>query len=473
MLTACDSGSMSGDDDAAEITVQGTVLDQITVDPINFADVRVSAQNSDTAFATSQTSSSGNFEMTFEVRESKTPDNLLVEASSGEFVNQKVLGFSSSVDLDLLVGPFDDGRGSESDPYQISTVGQLQDIAQDLKGNYIQIENIDATETEAWNGGRGFEPLGDADNPFEGEYDGNKMSIFNLNINRQIDDIKGGIFSYILNGNIEDLNLVGAEISAGSGAGSIANGIFGNSTIINVNVQNSKVSSLKDKNLGAGGIVRVLGEGTKIRSSRFEGRVEGRVATGGLVGVSEGEIIESYSNAEVSAPAFVGGFVGLNGTKGKIKYSAFNGTIDNPDRSTFNDSPLGGFAGKNEGEISNSRSNYEIEHAYDDFGGFVGHNAGEGKVISSYSTGDNNSSSEGNLGGFVGNNVGTVENGFWDTEASSQDSSAGSGSSEGITGITTDQMQGESAEQNMEGFDFEETWQVVTGDYPALFWEDL
>jgi len=25
----------------------------------------------------------------------------------------------------------------------------------------------------------------------------------------------------------------------------------------------------------------------------------------------------------------------------------------------------------------------------------------------------------------------------------------------------------------MGSFDFQDTWQVVTGDYPALFWEDI
>jgi hypothetical protein len=39
--------------------------------------------------------------------------------------------------------------------------------------------------------------------------------------------------------------------------------------------------------------------------------------------------------------------------------------------------------------------------------------------------------------------------------------------------LTTDNIHGESAEQNMNGFDFQNTWQVVTGDYPALSWEDL
>ena len=29
-----------------------------------------------------------------------------------------------------------------------------------------------------------------------------------------------------------------------------------------------------------------------------------------------------------------------------------------------------------------------------------------------------------------------------------------------------------STEENMDGFDFQNTWRVVTGDYPALQWEE-
>ncbi|MGM0405856.1 MAG: hypothetical protein ACQEQM_06925, partial [Thermoplasmatota archaeon] len=46
----------------------------------------------------------------------------------------------------------------------------------------------------------------------------------------------------------------------------------------------------------------------------------------------------------------------------------------------------------------------------------------------------------------------------WDVEASGLDDSNGG------TGLTTDEMAGESAPNNMEGFDFEDSWETVVED---------
>jgi hypothetical protein len=69
------------------------------------------------------------------------------------------------------------------------------------------------------------------------------------------------------------------------------------------------------------------------------------------------------------------------------------------------------------------------------------------------------------VGGLLGNNQGTVSNSYWDTEATGQSSSAVLPDS---NGLTTSQMQGSSAEGNMDEFDFTSTWSTVEGDYPEL-----
>jgi hypothetical protein len=43
---------------------------------------------------------------------------------------------------------------------------------------------------------------------------------------------------------------------------------------------------------------------------------------------------------------------------------------------------------------------------------------------------------------------------------------------DGTASLNTSEMQGNSAEENMDGFDFQDTWRVVMGDYPALQWEE-
>jgi hypothetical protein len=56
-----------------------------------------------------------------------------------------------------------------------------------------------------------------------------------------------------------------------------------------------------------------------------------------------------------------------------------------------------------------------------------------------------------------------MEDGYWDTESSGQTTDASA------TGLTTSEMQGESAKSNMD-FDFSESgkWETVDGEYPVL-----
>lgn len=45
------------------------------------------------------------------------------------------------------------GSGTEEDPYQITTVHQLQEMNDDLSAHYILMNDIDASETrELWEG---------------------------------------------------------------------------------------------------------------------------------------------------------------------------------------------------------------------------------------------------------------------------------------------------------------------------------
>ncbi|HPP57960.1 MAG TPA: hypothetical protein PLT82_02390, partial [Candidatus Hydrogenedens sp.] len=68
----------------------------------------------------------------------------------------------------------------------IDTIEKLQKIGKDpnypLNGEYILTQDIDATATRNWNGGTGFEPIGDA-NAFTGKFNGNNKKIIGLYIN--------------------------------------------------------------------------------------------------------------------------------------------------------------------------------------------------------------------------------------------------------------------------------------------------
>jgi len=69
------------------------------------------------------------------------------------------------------------------------------------------------------------------------------------------------------------------------------------------------------------------------------------------------------------------------------------------------------------------------------------------------------------VGGLVGRNrAGTVTDSYWDINATGQKISAGG------KGLTTEEMTGSTARENMEGFDFGETWRP-TEEYPRLTWQ--
>lgn len=62
---------------------------------------------------------------------------------------------------------------------------------------------------------------------------------------------------------------------------------------------------------------------------------------------------------------------------------------------------------------------------------------------------------------------------YWNTEASGTTVGIDFDDSDGdVSGLDTIQMYGTNAEKNMEGFDFEETWDSNPNDYPTLAWQD-
>lgn len=70
--------------------------------------------------------------------------NLLVFTAVYFFLTLNVISFSGN------------GSGTEADPYQITTVEQLQEMNDELDAHYILMNDIDASDTENWNGGAGL-----------------------------------------------------------------------------------------------------------------------------------------------------------------------------------------------------------------------------------------------------------------------------------------------------------------------------
>lgn len=163
----------------------------------------------------------------------------------------------------------------------------------DLNGNYILGCDMDLSDIENW------QPVGDADNPFTGVFNGNGYSIDNLTINAGENAENVGFF-----------------------------GVTENATITNVSFNNANVITPDDYINGSSavGIVAGTARGTTFDNIDVSGSVAGYESVGGLVGVindnsyflPDGTPVDvgnsSISNVNTAVDAkgkyFVGGLAG-------------------------------------------------------------------------------------------------------------------------------------------------------------------
>ena len=106
-----------------------------------------------------------------------------------------------------MVWGFSGGSGTEQDPYVITNVTELQSMQNDLGAYYELGNDIDASDTQSWNGGEGFEPVG----PFTGSFDGRGYTIENFHIDR-IDVRYQGLFGFLDGAVVNNVHFNNANI---------------------------------------------------------------------------------------------------------------------------------------------------------------------------------------------------------------------------------------------------------------------
>ena len=207
------------------------------------------------------------------------------------------------------------GSGTEEDPYQIEILENLLWVSTNSDSwdkYFFQINNIDASDTENWNGGEGFSPIGNIDIVFSGHYDGNDHTISYLTIDRP------GVFNQaflgrIMDGSVENLNLSICNINGSANVG-ILIGYSYNSMISGCSASGTVIGSVN-----TGGLAGIT-EYSSVQECSFEGSVTGTEFVGGLIGqFFQSYITGSYTSGSVEAFNFMGGFLGL----------AFSSEIDN------------------------------------------------------------------------------------------------------------------------------------------------
>ncbi|MCL2283860.1 MAG: hypothetical protein FWC26_11150 [Fibromonadales bacterium] len=241
----------------------------------------------------------------------------------------------------VVAGYFESGSGTSADPYIIMTKSQLENFAffvnagNSFSDQYIKLGTdivlIDTTLAGGWrnwNSTSGLEqwiPIGNSRNYFQGSFDGGGKAIIGLYISRTSN--YQGLFGYT-GGNISNLGVVGFYVKGGN-------------------------------------------------------------QVGGVVGINEGIISNSYAIGNVSGSSEVGGVVGSN-------YDVFT---------------LAGVADSNYGTIANS---YAVGNVSGNgrVGGVVGGSYG-GTVANSYAIGNVSGGSD--VGGVAG--YGNVTNSYYNSDS--------------------------------------------------------
>jgi hypothetical protein len=398
---------------------------------------------------------------------------------------------------------FSGGTGEPNDPYMISRPEELNNIGHNprlMECRFKVVADLDLT-------GSHFYPIGCADCPYGGVFDGNGHTISHLTI-------KGegflGVFGYLASGaEVKDLSVVDVNITGSEGGigglvgwnegtvtqcysmGSVrGDGCVGGLVGANYGSLTDchSTGAVTGKN-GVGGLVGYNDSVGTVTGCYSTGAVSGDASVGGLVGENQSRTVtHCYSTAAVSGDASVGGLIGLN-WYGTVTQCYGAGAVSGG-RSA------GGLVGENFGTVICCYSNGTVNGG-SEIGGLVGENWGHSVVTQCYSNGTVSGGrvvgglvgwndgaltqcySSGAVNGvFLGGLVGTgpalrVTASFWDTKTSGQDKSAGG------TGKTTIEMQ--TAKTFLDaGWDFvdetangtEDIWWILEGkDYPHLSWE--
>jgi hypothetical protein len=185
----------------------------------------------------------------------------------------------------------------------ISTCEELQNMSNDLAGNYVVINDIDCD-------GVTFYPIGDNTLQFSGNFDGQGYTISNVTISASS---PVGFFGYITTvAVIKNVRLENIDITGGAYTG----GLVGRSD--GGEIYNCSTSGIVSGGPQVGGLVGYHRAGSITNNSYSNVNVTGTGSNaGGLVGNNEGSsIINSYSTGKVTGSSGVGGLVATSPSGG-------------------------------------------------------------------------------------------------------------------------------------------------------------
>ena len=211
-----------------------------------------------------------------------------------------------------------------SNTLEIYTLEELKAFAEtvnagtDYVGKTVELKDNIVFSGEDWT------PIGQGDKKFRGTFEGNGHIITGLKVDQTLSDNAAGFFG-VLNGNVQNLKFINANVAGISGVGVVAGEIFNTGSISNVEVTIAEVSG----NHYVGGIVGYMYGSVSsctvedITVTAIPNAVSGGYdngdKVGGIVGyAAEGSPVADCSATDVTLNAFrdVGGITGA--AKGSV-----------------------------------------------------------------------------------------------------------------------------------------------------------
>lgn len=214
------------------------------------------------------------------------------------------------------VSLYSGGSGTVTDPWVISTVDDLQKLAETVNDGESYSGKYFIQDTDLDLMGITWEPIGYTGGGyyFSGHYDGKNHSISNATSTGKVDEdgqATVGIFGCIIEGSVSNLHVKNVDFFAnGEGGYSLAGGIAGitfDSDITNCSVENSSLKGEKTlvaNNACVGGITGYSVHGIFQNCASVNNKIISQTYAGGIVG----EIDDSISNNE-GASAFTNCYV--------------------------------------------------------------------------------------------------------------------------------------------------------------------
>lgn len=268
---------------------------------------------------------------------------------------------------DLPFAMFAGGDGSETNPYQIASAGDLAMVARDTDAHYVVVNDIDMSDYGVWSAVPMFNGVLDGgnytiSNLYIADKDGSAgifamtdegavikdLNIENVTIEVSADAYEAGVLvsnatsATIADIHVKDVTIKGDEAMASIGG--LAGVAYLNTTITECSVIGLTIDTPYGINVG--GIAGATGTSTIITACATQGSIYANGVIGGITGQSGTgcAITDCHVNMAIAGSNKIGGVVGTD-SRGGISRCYVEGELTATSADTWNGYAVGGVAG--------------------------------------------------------------------------------------------------------------------------------